>query len=110
MRSAEMEDARTAGIEAYEDKAALALSLIDGVLQEIGRSTRGSTTPLHTSQVLASWVSKLVDTARAIKAESEQLQYGVVDTRDVVGGMAERVALLVRNNCADLLQSMNISL
>ncbi|KAJ2664710.1 hypothetical protein IWW48_000657 [Coemansia sp. RSA 1200] len=109
MRSAETEDARTAGIEAYEDKAALALSLIDGVLQEIGRSTRGSTTPLHTRQVLSSWVGKLVDTARAIKVESEQLQYGIVDTREVVGDMAERVALLVRNNCADLLQSMNIS-
>ncbi|KAJ1782640.1 hypothetical protein LPJ59_006759 [Coemansia sp. RSA 2399] len=110
MQTAETEEARATSIEAYEDRAALAVSLIGGVLQEVGRNTRGATMPLHTRQVLASWIGRLVESAKAIKNEGENMQYSAVDTREVVGAMAERVTLLVRRNCAELIRSMNISL
>ncbi|KAJ2217578.1 hypothetical protein IW140_000050, partial [Coemansia sp. RSA 1813] len=110
MQSIEAEEARATSIEAYEDRAALAISLIDGVLQEIGSSARETTVPLYTRQVLASWVGRLVDAARTIKNESEHVRYGVVDTRNVVSALTERVMLLVRNNCAELIYSMNIPL
>ncbi|KAJ2387927.1 hypothetical protein GGI23_006167 [Coemansia sp. RSA 2559] len=110
MQTAEAEEARATSIEAYEDRAALAVGLIGGVLQEVGRNACGTTMPLHTQQVLASWIGRLVESAKAIKNEGENMQYSAVDVRDVVSAMAERVALLVRSNCAELVCSMNISL
>ncbi|KAJ2556946.1 hypothetical protein EV175_001661 [Coemansia sp. RSA 1933] len=106
----EEEEARATSIEAYEDRATLVISLVDGVLQDIGRSTGGTAMPLHTRQVLASWVDRLLDSARTIKNESERVRFGLVDTRKIVSAMSERVTLLVRSNCAELIHSMNIPL
>ncbi|KAJ2622355.1 hypothetical protein GGI25_002798 [Coemansia spiralis] len=100
----------TMNTKEFEDRAVLAISLIDCVLQGIRHSVSQMSVPLHTQQTLASWINRMLSTLKAVHNESEHALYGIADIRSVMNAMAERVFLLIRGSCGKLVESMNISL
>ncbi|KAJ2814335.1 hypothetical protein FBU31_007328, partial [Coemansia sp. 'formosensis'] len=78
--------------------APLAVSLIGRVLKNMA-AYDGVGAGMY-QQVFASWVVRLLSTQQEVQAESRRRMHGVNDTRKLVDTMAERVAILVRDNCA----------
>ncbi|KAJ2003294.1 hypothetical protein H4R26_003145 [Coemansia thaxteri] len=83
-----------------QEAAALAVSLVDRVLKNMAEGL--GTAGMH-KQVLASWVMRLLSTQQEVQTESRRRLHGVSDARKLVDTMAERVTLLVRGTCAELL-------
>ncbi|KAJ2747865.1 hypothetical protein GGI20_000160 [Coemansia sp. BCRC 34301] len=87
--------------EWHQNAAPLALSLIGRVLTNMAARVGQRGAGMY-KQVFASWVACLLGTQQKVQAESRRRMHGVNDTRKLVDMMAERVAILVRDNCADL--------
>ncbi|PIA17840.1 hypothetical protein COEREDRAFT_85727 [Coemansia reversa NRRL 1564] len=98
----------------YEQRAALAVGCIDSVLQAISQTLRSSASgapSLGTQRhIFSSWVAQLLNTQRQIQQSSANATYALADTRGLVSTMAERVTLLVRDNCAELFLPPNLML
>ncbi|KAJ2615511.1 hypothetical protein H4S08_001194 [Coemansia sp. RSA 1365] len=98
----------------YEQRAALAVGCIGSVLQAISQTLRSSasgTHPLGTQRhIFSSWVAQLLNTQRQIQQSSAIATHALTDTRGLISTMAERVTLLVRDNCAELFLPPNLML
>ncbi|KAJ2080110.1 hypothetical protein H4R24_003315 [Coemansia sp. RSA 988] len=98
----------------YEQRAALAVGCIDSVLQAISQTLRTSTDGAHIlgtqRHIFSSWVAQLLNTQRQIQQSSANATHALADTRGLVSTMAERVTLLVRDNCAELFLPPNLML
>ncbi|KAJ1958629.1 hypothetical protein GGI12_004681, partial [Dipsacomyces acuminosporus] len=102
----------------HGDRASLAISFIDFMLQAIQRSIRaeaaasqlGHARSSELKQLLSSWVSRLVDAQKEIQAESNRSVHGLADIRALVDAMAKRVSLMIRDNCAELSLPSNLAL
>ncbi|KAJ1735836.1 hypothetical protein LPJ61_000342 [Coemansia biformis] len=106
-------DAGTRLADVYEHRAALAVSWIDSVLQSISQALRGpALSAPHTHgaqrQLFSSWVAQLLGTQRQVQQSAARATHALADTRDLVDTMAERVTLLVRDNCAELFLPPNL--
>ncbi|KAJ2802081.1 hypothetical protein H4R20_003418, partial [Coemansia guatemalensis] len=98
----------------YEQRAALAVGCIGSVLQAISQTLRSSACSAHVlgtqRHIFSSWVAQLLNTQRQIQQSSANAAHALADTRGLVSTMAERVTLLVRDNCAELFLPPNLML
>ncbi|KAI8324592.1 hypothetical protein GQ54DRAFT_337971 [Martensiomyces pterosporus] len=96
----------------YGERASLVVSFIDYVLQAMPRSLRAEAAvpgPNGPKQIFSAWVTRLLDTQRELQGESSRSVHGLADIRPLVDAMAERVTLLARDNCAELLLPPNLA-
>ncbi|KAJ2453993.1 hypothetical protein EV183_001833 [Coemansia sp. RSA 2336] len=93
----------------YEHRASLAMSCISSAVQAISAALRVSDSLGHSRKhVFSSWVTLLLTTQRQIRQSLLDASYALVDLRDLVDSMAERVTLLVRDHCAELFLPPNL--
>ncbi|KAJ2826424.1 hypothetical protein IWW50_002364, partial [Coemansia erecta] len=101
-------------LDVYEHRATLAVGCIACVLQSISRSLRAPDVDEHTKNtqkhVFSAWVAQMLNTQRQVHQDCMHASHGLLDIRDLVSSMAERVTLLVRDNCAELFLPPNLVL
>ncbi|KAJ2824418.1 hypothetical protein GGI24_003412 [Coemansia furcata] len=98
LRDSEMDRDVDVARDWHQNATPLAVSLIGRVLKNM--AAYDSVGAGMYQQVFASWVARLLGTMQEVQAESRRRMHGVNDTRKLVDTMAERVAILVRDNCA----------
>ncbi|KAJ2847231.1 hypothetical protein IWW36_003958 [Coemansia brasiliensis] len=97
-------------LDDYEHRASLAMSCISSAVQAISAALRSSDTLEHSHKhVFSSWITLLLTTQRQIRQSYLNASHALVDMRNLVDSMAERVTLLIRDHCAELFLPPNLA-
>ncbi|KAJ1934805.1 hypothetical protein FBU59_005581 [Linderina macrospora] len=86
----------------YEQRAALATTMVDFALEAVSRCARASAADASLKRVLAGWIGRLVSGLRDVQADETRAVQGTVDLRSLVAAMSQRIMQMVQMYCLDL--------